>query len=81
MVEAEYENQKKIGINLFKKVRSVDPELADYLEQHFVMDDLHRTITYTGDDSVIDSMIQNSVIENPNGSITDPALIRLLYER
>jgi hypothetical protein len=59
---SKYNEMKKTAIGLIQKAKSTNPELGDYLERHFVMDDKSRTFMYTGANTVLEELMKSEVI-------------------
>ena len=57
-----FQRVKRQILSFIASIREVNPEAAEYLEQHFVMDEKARTFMYTGDNRIqIEPVLDNPV--------------------
>lgn len=59
MDEKTYNKRKATALNFIHKTKFTNTELGSYLEKHFVIEDKSRTLTYTGAQTVLESLINS----------------------
>lgn len=57
-----YNEMKETSLSLIKKAKAKNADLGEYLEKHIILDDRNRSITYTGENGVIEKITEKAVI-------------------
>jgi hypothetical protein len=50
-------------VTLINKIKASDPAQGLYLEENIVIDDTNETVTYMGEEGVIEDILSKSVIK------------------
>lgn len=57
-----YEEMKATAIEMIERLRKTDPERAEYLARHIVLNDITKTLIYTGSESILRAVMEKSVV-------------------